>query len=429
MLRIVVTVLLVALATRAGAQELTVEQSVRMGLESNERLRVARADATAARAVQRQVEAGRLPSVRAQANYTRVSDIPGVEFDVPGLDSTFVFQTAQLDRYHAELSVGVPVLSQIRLGHETRAAEHVARSAELALERERAMLAFEIRRAWWELYRSMAALEAAEAAVVRMDEHVAVVARRVAEGTAITRDLLAAQARRSEVRLERVEAANAVRSARLELNRRIGLPLDAPVQPAVPAEPLVVDTTAVLDEHPQLEALAEQTRARRASLAAATAARLPELDVSARYFVARPNPYYFTDQESFRNTWEFVVSGRWPVWEGGRLSAQRQEARARLEAAEATLADAAERMTVDLARARLELQRASEAVGVAAQNVAEAEESFRVARQQFGEGAALSADVLDAEQALREAQARSSSAEADLAIARAAVLNALGRVW
>jgi outer membrane protein TolC len=68
-------------------------------------------------------------------------------------------------------------------------------------------------------------------------------------------------------------------------------------------------------------------------------------------------------------------------------------------------------------------------VGVAEENVREAEESFRIVSNQFEEGMALSADVLDAEEALRRARARRADALADKAIAEAAVLNALGRVW
>jgi outer membrane protein TolC len=61
--------------------------------------------------------------------------------------------------------------------------------------------------------------------------------------------------------------------------------------------------------------------------------------------------------------------------------------------------------------------------------VRSAEESFRVARAQFTEGAALSADVLDAEQASRSARARRARAGAEYAVARARLLNAEGRVW
>jgi outer membrane protein TolC len=93
----VLCALLAALGPGGGAaqavRELTVEGSVRMGLEHNARLRAAHADAEAARAGERQVGAARLPALRSQASYGRLSsNIPPVEFTLPGSDSTFTFQ-------------------------------------------------------------------------------------------------------------------------------------------------------------------------------------------------------------------------------------------------------------------------------------------------------------------------------------------------
>jgi outer membrane protein TolC len=188
-------------------------------------------------------------------------------------------------------------------------------------------------------------------------------------------------------------------------------------------------SSTVSDGRPRIAALERQVLGLRERLGAAGASRLPEVDFYARWLYAKPNPYFFMEQDRFNATWELGLSGRWAIWEGGAGSARQQEARSRLEAAEARLQDTAEQVAVETARLRLEVRRAAEAVGVAAQNVGVAEESFRVVGHQFEEGTALSADVLDAEEALRRARARRADALADHAIAEAALLNALGRVW
>ncbi len=430
-----------------AARDLTVEESVRMGLEHNARLRAAHADVEAARAGERQMAAARLPAFRSQASYGRLSgNVPPVEFTLPGYDSTFTFQGVELDRLQTELSFELPLMSQLRLGHETRAAGHDAAAAALGLEQERSDVAFEIRRAYWNLRRALEFRATVGAALAGVEAHLAVVRERVEQGAALARDLLAAQTRRSEVLLEEVEADNAVRVGQLELNRLIGLPLDEPLRPvseplrpvsepgaalpprALRSEPGLVSATMV-DDRPRIAALERQVLGLRERLDAAGTARLPELDFYARWLYAKPNPYFFMEQDRFNATWELGLSGRWAIWEGGRRSAAESEARARLEAAEARLQATAEQVAVETARLHLEVRRAADAVGVAEQNVREAEESFRVVGRQFEEGAALSADVLDAEEALRRARARRADAMADHAIAEAAVLNALGRVW
>jgi outer membrane protein len=423
-------------ARAQDARALTLEESVRLGLEHNVTLRATVADAVAADAARRQVRADQLPALRSQASYTRLSDnIPGVEFTLPGTDSTVTFQAVELDRFQSEVSVEMPLLTQLRLRHATRAATHEAAAAELTVDQERSDVAYRIRRAYWELYRAEAVRGRIDAAAAQVDAHLADVRARLEEGAVLPRDVLAAQTRRSEVRLERVEAENAVQVARLELNRLIGLPLDTPVRTASdaavegPERATGVPSAEAVAERPQIEALAERVRGYREQVLAAEAARIPDLDFIGRYVYSRPNPYFFQEQGEFRGTWELMFSARWGIWEGGRRAARTGEARAQLEAAEARLAATREQVAVDIARLRLEVERAQEATEVAAQNVAEAEESYRVVRQQFAEGAALSADVLDAEEALRRARAREVEARTDHAIARAAVLNALGRVW
>jgi outer membrane protein TolC len=473
-------------ARAQGAGALTPDEAVRLGLERNAQLRAARADVAAARASYEQVRAGRLPAIRAQGSYARLStNIPPVTFSLPGLDSAFTFQAVELNRYDAELSVVQPLFTGFRLSHEIGAAAQDARAAQRGLEQQRADVALAIRRAYWDLYRALAVRDAVDAAIGRVDQHLREVRNDLGAGSALARDLLAAETRRSEVVLQRVETQNAVRVGQLELNRLIGQPLETPVHPtgdtalglvaggspagvsadtatvalkaaglpgsagvaddpSAPAQAAGRDSLAALDpakatpealvaaalaSHPQLAAQEAQVQAAHDRLRAVEGSRFPELSLVGRYVYARPNPYFFEAQDRFNSSWELGVSATWSIWEGGRKGAQVAEARARLAAAEARLADLREQVTVDVARQQLEVLRAREAMNAAALNVSSASESFRVARQQFDEGAALSSDVLDAEQAYRRAESSRAGAVADFAIARAALLNALGRVW
>ncbi len=440
-----------------AVHELTVDECVRLGLAGNASLRAAGADAAAARASYGQVRASRLPAIRAQGSYTRLSsNIPAVEFTLPGIDSTFVFQGVELNRYDAQLMVEQPLFTGLQLTHRIRAARREADAAALDAEQARADVALEIRRAFWSLYRAEEVRASVIVAVGDVEAHLQHVRNLLAAGTVLTRDLLAAETRRAEVLLERVQADNAVRVGQLELNRLIGLPLETPVRPLVSpdadsvladADPATVASASAtpatatdgaprqqpapdaLAGRPQLAALAARVDALRAQLRAVQGSRFPQLSLVGRYSYSRPNPYFFMEPDRFHHTWELGVSASWDLWSGGRTGAQAAEASARLVAAEARLADTREQVAVQVARQRLEVARAAEATQAARQNVDAARESFRVARQQFDEGAALSSDVLAAEQAYRQAQANRAGAAADHAIARAALLDALGRVW
>jgi outer membrane protein TolC len=424
-------------ARQVRPQALTADESVRLGLERNAGLRAARADADAARALYGQARAAMLPAIRTQASYTRLSgNIPEVEFTLPGLDTTFTVLPVEVDRYQSEVSFEQPLFTGFRLLNQTRAANLEADAAAYEVEQEQADVAFEIRRVYWALYGAIAVRDAVATSLAQVEAHLGDVRNRVEAGAALTSELLAAQTRRSEVMLERVEAENAVRVAQLELSRLTGLPLDSPVQPVAEANvdpPVAVTldelTARAIEARPQLRALAARVAAFGAQVAATRGHWFPDLGFLARYVYARPNPYFFTDQDQFRGTWELGASMQWDLFEGGRRIAETGEAQARLRGAEARLEHAREQVAVDVARQYLEVRRADEAIAVALQNIEAAEEGFRVARDQFQEGMVLSAQVLEAEEAVHGARTRHAQAIVDHQVARAALLNALGQVW
>jgi outer membrane protein len=419
-------------------QTMTEEESVRLALEHSARLRGVLAEEAEARALVDEARAARRPDVSTRAGYTRIGgNIPEVEFTFPGLDSPIEILPFERDRLSAELSVLQPLFTGGRLDGQIRAATQQAEAAAQRTAEERADVAFEVRRAYWELYGALAFRDATAGSLAQVEAHLRDVAQRVGAGTALNVELLAAQTRRSEVLLERVEADNAVRLGRLELSRLTGLPLGTEVQPAdriavaevgEAAPDLESLTARALASRPQIQALEFQVEALRAEVDIARGERLPELGLLGRYIYGRPNPYAFTQTGEFRGTWEAGLQLQWSPWDGGASSARVRQAGERVQAAQARLDEARERVAIDVARQHLEARRATEALAVAAENVRQAEEAFRVARQQFDEGAALSSQVLEAEQAHRLALAREARAMADYAIARAAVRRALGEV-
>lgn len=415
-------------------RDLTPEEAVRMALDRNVRIEAADADAAAAGAREREVRADLYPSISGQANYLRIGgDIPAADVTLPGLDTTFTILPVERDRYTTELGVEQILFAGGRVQGAARAAARNEEAAERTAEQVRVDVALEVRTAYWTLYTALAKREATEVALTLVEEHLRDVRSRYDEGVVLRSEVLAAETRRSEVALERIEAENAVRVCRLELNRLLGLPAGTEVRPvAEPAfEPLPAEMDGfvqrALANQPRLRSRQAEVEALRAQAAAVRGSRLPEVAATGRYVYARPNPYAFTDQSSFRGTWEAGVALRWPLWEGGAREARVAEARERLRAAEARLEDTRDEAGVAFARSYLEARRAMEAAAVAEQHVEQAAEALRVTRQQFLEGAALSADVLEAERTYREAQAREARAMAERAIAGATIRHALGQ--
>jgi outer membrane protein TolC len=423
-------------ATAQDARLLTLDECVRLGLERNATLRVAEAGADEAQAAYRQVRAARRPALTAQGSYSRLSDnIPSITFTQPGTDIEVTLAPVVLDRYYTEIGIEQPLFTGMRLHHQIQASARQAESVAHDVGREEVDVAFRIRQAYWTLFEALSLQQALAASRARVDASLADVRNRRDAGAALESDVLTAQTRRSEVLLEQVQVENAVRVARLELNRLVGLALDDVVEPVAPvadsADAGALDAllARVSARHPLIDALAAQAQASSARVRAAQGGWFPEVLLNGRYAYARPNQFFFLDQDAFRGNWEAGVALRWNLWDGGRREGAIGEARARRQAAEARLADARDGLTVAVTRQYLEVERARASVQVLTQNVREAEEAYRVVSRQYEEGAALTSTLLEVEEALRRAQARYAQASAAYEVARAALTHALGSVW
>jgi len=431
----ILTVLACSLATEAGAQPISVDEAVRLGLERNTQVRAVRAEADAADAERRAARASLLPSIEARASYLRLSDnIPEAEFSFPGSDTTLTLLPVELNRYHSEISIEQPLFSGGRIAGQARAARLQRDAGALQARQIEADVAFEIRQAYWHLYESHALLEAIDASLEQIEAHVREVEGGVREGILLQADLLSARVRRSEILLERIDAENAAEYARLELNRLIGRPLAAEVEPASDVDDVAVPPFASLQAevhraHPSIDALERHVEALQTLHRSTRGAWLPEVAAIGRYIYARPNPYFFLQQDEFRSSWEAGVSARWSLFDGGRRSAETARARADLSSAEARLDELREQVDVLLNRRYLETRRAGRSVDVAAEAVEAAAEALRITRAHFREGVVLASDVLEAEQVYHNSRVRLTRATAERAVARAAMINALGRVW
>ncbi len=428
--------LTISSALPASGQDLlhlSVEEAVLMALESSESLRAGRAEVEVSTAQLLEARAARLPNAVAVGSYTRLGNVPEINLTIPGLETSTGFFTIPQDQYYSEVSVEQTLFAGLRVQNQIRGAESQADAAEHTLRQQEADVAFAVRSVYWTLAHANEVVGSMAAALRTVESHVRRVEALVQEGAALRVDLLAAQTRRSEVRLEVVEAENAARLAQLELNRLIGLPLMTEVRltetESTEDVPTLEEALEEAVQHrPTLRALQSQIDALEAQVATTRGAWLPEVGAFGRYVYARPNPINLLEQDEFHGHWELGVRARWSLFDAGRPAAT-AAARARVTAARAQLAEARSSLEVDVSRRYLDMRRAEESLIVAEQHMEQARSTFQIFEAQYREGAVLSSQVLEAEQVLRAAEARLALARSDVAITRAALVHAIGRSW
>ena len=225
-------------------------------------------------------------------------------------------------------------------------------------------------------------------------------------------------------RLSSLEAD--LRKQKIALARLIGLPQDQNKL----AEPLDLYRDAcaryqhlvqqALKQRSDLQALEAQVSAAERTLSAARAERLPSANVNGNYGVIGPNP------SSTHGVFAVTGSINMPIWQGGRVKGDIQQAEATLNQRQAELADERGRVEQDVRTALIEYEAASGQVRLALSNRNLANETLAQARDRFGAGVATTVEVVQAQQQVASAESDYISSLFSFDLARLALARATG---
>lgn len=216
------------------------------------------------------------------------------------------------------------------------------------------------------------------------------------KGDATGLDLLEADVLTQRAAARVTAARHALDLARQRLNRLLGRPLTDPVLLAPPAQPPVETAPGspvaeALTSRPEVALAESAVESARAQLAAARAAVGTQVSASAG--VAKDR------------SWTVGLDVQWPLWDGGTVRAQVEQASANLALAEQALADRQAEITLQVAQAEYARQDAARAYEVADLAVRQAGEAVRLARERLAKGSAVAREVEAAEDGLFAAEA------------------------
>jgi outer membrane protein len=160
---------------------------------------------------------------------------------------------------------------------------------------------------------------------------------------------------------------------------------------------------------------------------AAEVSNRPTVSAGGGFDYASPNPRHFPREREWHTSWDVGVNVGWPLFDGGRNRAEVAETSAATRALRARIDDFDALLGVEVRRAVTELTSAIAAIETAEQGIRAAAEARRVANERFLAGVATSAEVLDAQVALLQAELDRTQALASGRVAEARVHRAVGR--
>jgi HAE1 family hydrophobic/amphiphilic exporter-1 len=382
-------------------------------------------------AMKRELWAGALPQVTAYANAGRGSQ----PFDpnAAGFPGEVVNPT--VSRYAYGVEAQQPIFSFGRLGQSFRVASRQIASQDEANRRELQEIELSALDAFYAVVVAEARVKVLDASLERQRRTSGFLEANFSRGAGARSATLLAAASLKGLEPERIRAARDADAARMNLNRLLGRPIDAPLALdtasvpdfAAPAEDTTeANISRVLDKRPDLEALRLQKETLKGYATAYRMQYLPSLGAQGKVGILA---YDLNDQltDFDKNLeWQVGVGLTWPIFDGLANSSKARQYDSDARALAITERRARNFARIEVEGARREAAAADTALGAARQARDAASEALDLISQDFRAGAGQVTDLLSAEEGLRNAELGLLAARYQNTRARAALRVSLG---
>lgn len=401
-------VALLLASTCAGAAEpgaaLSLRAAIERALDTAPAQRIAERSVVLAEAQRRGAGAAFLPQLSAEASQVRqTTNLATFGFSLPDMPALI----GPYSVFDARLRLSQRVLDLARSSQIESAGQAVlAARAEARQSRER--IAAGVAVAYVDVLTREQAQGAAEADL-RLAEELLVLARDQHEaGVASGIDAARAETAVAQDRYALSQARTQLAGAQLQLQRLAVLPMDAPSLLAgnleAAAEPQEAAESALdtaREHRPELAVLNAALSQANADLAAAHRKRLPTLSLVADYGISGNTP---TQNEE--NTYRYGAVLSLPLYSGGAIAADIDQAALRMEQRRAQLEDLNQQIEQDVRLALAEAINAAEQVRAAAATRDLAQRELDLARDRFANGVTNNVEVVSAQTRLAQARAQ-----------------------
>ena len=432
--RLLLAAALLASASAARAQDsvithpLTLGDAARIGARQNAQAIQARYRTAQANARIRQSRSDLLPSVTGYASENgRSYNSATFGIDFPGFDPAgSVIGPVNIFDVRGRIEETFLDFGAIQ---RLKGARTTARAFGATAANEAELSAQNAANAYLRAQRADAQLSARQADSVLADSLLSIAREELRAGVGVALDVTRAQSQFATVRAQLIVARNERDRARLDLLRALGQPLTANVSLADSLNGLVIrDTTideaaaidAAMRTRPDLRAADEQIRAAEQQVTAIKAERLPTLSAF--------GDYGYIGKNRLLGTYDWGVQVSIPIFDGLRREGRIEEAKAVSNEIDVRRRDLRQQAAIevrgallDLASAREEADAVREALRLAQQEVAQAQERFRA-------GVAGNADVITASLSLNSARTQAVDALSSYQSAKVALARAVGSV-
>ncbi|HRZ12332.1 MAG TPA: TolC family protein [Kiritimatiellia bacterium] len=424
---------LLVLNSAAAAAAVTVDEAIRAALDASPDLQAVEARVDAARAMQRQARSAYYPWVDVSTQYG-ISDNPPQAFmmtlnqrQLNMQDPAFnPNQPDDTENLRGSVALKWRLYDSGRRGADNRMAGLGAEAAGEMLSAARNQLIHEVTRGCHGALQARAFAAVQEEAVASIEASLRAANARFEAGSAVKTDVLNLETQLAQAREDLIRARNGLLLAVAALNTAIGRDLvtednlEEGAEP--PEEKCAAPDPSAVENRPELAAARRMVRVREQALSKARREYGPALNAFA-------SSDWDSDASSdFEQSYTVGVMAELNVFDGFRSRGAVAAARAELDAARAEEAKAERNLRLDLTQAYLGAKEAHERMEVTRKSLESAREALRITREQYEQGAADVALLLQAQVGVTAMRTRAVAAEYDYVTARSNLDRAMGKL-
>lgn len=418
----------------AQSPEFTLEQSLITGLKNSKELKIAESKVKEAEAKTDEVFSRLLPRISLNSSYTRLSDVPPFEVEVPFGNTKFKIQDPILNNYALVLSVKQPVFTGFKLSSLNSAAKLNYEAVKSDFEKTKNEVAFKIRKAFWNFYKAQKILEIVDQNLLKVKTQLEKVENFYKNGAVTESDVLKLKVLFAEINLQKTEAENSRKLAQIAFNKALGIDLKTDsklkietLETNIPDISFQNILSEALQQRNELKSVGFKMNAAEKNVSASKSGWFPSLFLFGDFQYNRPNQRLLPLEDKFYDTWDVGVAITWNLWDWGETSAKVTQAEQQLFQAENSRKLLREAIEMEVYKNYLNLKHGKERINAAELALKAAEENFRVAESKFSEQTITVAELTDAESSLLDAQIKLQISLVDFQLAKTALLKSMGR--
>ena len=432
----IIKILLLLYSTTVFAQgNLTLKQSIEIGMSNSKNIKIANSKLNSAEAKYEEIKANLLPKLSAGGNLFYLSESP-INFNLPSSPGSAA-NSSNAEGLNAALlniSIDQPLFTGLKLWSLKNSAEYNKKSAEVDILTEKNNLAIKIYKAYWDYYKALQSEKLIEETLKSIDESVKNVESLKKNGMATEADLLKIKNQQAQIELQKIDITNAIELTRSNLNMTLGLDITADTKIKPEQDELFLQ----IEEFPLLAKEAKENRSEMKSLeykilageemtTATRADYFPQLFLSGGLYYLNLDGKSSPLSASNSTFWNVGLNFKWTIWNWWNTTAKVTQSQEKVLQARLIKDDISDKIYIEVYRNYLNLKKIKEKIEVINFSIKTTVENLRLTKEMYKNQSATMLDVIDAERNVLKSKTDYLFVLADFNLAKAELDKSVGR--